>query len=220
MAVDYQGETFTARPFPFQQAASFNATRYSTVPWGQAWLDETFETTAIGAGNTGLIKIDVSLPSDYVALLRNFHLQVVDTANVSWKDAAVGFAFQTPGGPYKTSVTAFPEDEYLWYQLLRDNFSVKDRFATDRHYAIWQFGGAFPSDSAVAHNDAWDPTQMPLWLPPTVDSSFQERSMTVFIANASQSQPVQQMTFRASFDLFTFDQAYSAAVMSSPRVFN
>lgn len=220
MAVDFQAENFTAKTFPFQQVASFNATRYSTVPWGQAWVDESFDTTAIGAGNTGLINIDIGLPSDYVALLRNFHLQVVDTDSVSWKDAVLGFAFQSPGGPYQESVTDYPEDEYLWYQLLRDNFTVKDRFSTDRNYAIWQFGGAFPSNASVAHNDAWDPTQMPLWLPPSADSNFLERSMIIFIQNASQSQPVQRMTIRASFDLFTFDQAYSAAVMSSPRVFS
>ena len=151
MAVDFQAENFTAKTFPFQQQASFNATRYSTVPWGQAWVNETFETTTTGAGNTGLINIDVSLPVDYVCMLRNFHLQVVDTASVSWKDASLGFAFQQPGGPYKESVTAYPEDEYLWYQLLRDNFTVPDRFTTDRNYAIWQFGGAFPADSSVAY---------------------------------------------------------------------
>ena len=220
MATDFQGKDFTAKTFPFTQPRSFNASRYSTVPWGQAIVNESFETTAIGAGNDGLINIDVSLPSDYVSMLRSFHLQIVDTASVSWSEAVVGFAYQQPGGPYKESVTAYNEEEYSWYQLLSDQLSIRDRFATSRYYRLFTFGQAKDAGVAYAFNDAWDPTQIPLWIPPSVDSNFLERSMVVFIENLSASQPAQTCTFRASFDLYTFEQAYSAAVMSSPRVFS
>ena len=217
MATDYQTVNLTAKTFPFQQVSSFNASRYSTVPWGQAIVNHSFQTTTTGAGNDGLISIDVELPSDYVAMLRGFHLQVVDTATINWSEATLGFAYQEPGGPYKNSVTEYPEDEYSWYQLYSDQMLSKDRFASSRYIRSFFFG------TNINHNrfnDGWDPTQLPLWIPPTVDSNFAERSMILFIENASASQPAQEMTFRASFDLYTFDQAYSAAVMSSPRVFS
>lgn len=218
MAIDFQGVDFTAKTFPFAQPASFNATRYSAVPWGQALVNESFQTTTIGAGNTGLLNIDIALPSDYVAMMRGFHLQVVDTASIGWFEAALGLAYQQPGGPYKTSVTDYPEDEYSWYQLLGDTLTTKDRFGTARYITTWQFGGQ--SSITAAFNDAWDPTQVPLWIPPTVDSNFQERSVVMFVENDNASQPAQEMTLRASFDLYTFDQAYTAAVMSSPRTFS
>ena len=218
MALTQLTREITAKTFPFTQPVSFNASRYSTVPWGQALINETFETPAIGGGDTGLVIVEVALPPDYVAMLRNFHLQIVDTGSINWKDAAVGFAYQQPGGPYKTSIAEYPEDEYSWYQLVRDVTSIPDRFATNIKYAMYNFG--YEGEDYAAHNDAWDPTQLPLWVPPSVDSSFLQRTMIMFIENANDIQPVQQMTFRASFDLFTFDQAYSAAVMSSPRVFS
>lgn len=208
----------TAKTFPFTQPISFNAARYSTVPWGQAIVNETFETPATGAGDTGLVVVEVALPPDYVSMMRNFHLQVVDSSTVNWKDAAAGFAYQQPGGPYKNTIAEYPEDEYSWYQLVRDSTAIPDRFGTNIKYATWNFG--FEGERYAAHNDAFDPTQLPLWIPPSVDVSFLQRSMVMFIENEQASQPVQQMTFRASFDLFTFEQAYSAAVMSSPRTFS
>ena len=189
------------------------------MPWGQAIIDESFETPAVGAGNDGLINIDVDLPSDYVAMLRNFHLQVSDPNSIEWGSAVVGFAYQSPGGPYKTTVTAYSEDTYSWYQLIPDGILVKDRFASSIRYKFWNFGFDGGS-SPVAFNDAWDPTQLPLWIPPTVDTGFKQRQMIMYIANPTASQPAQTMTLRCSFDLYTFDQAYSAAVMSSPRVFS
>lgn len=222
MAIDFQGVDLTAKTFPFEQPESFNASRYSTVPWGQALIDHSFETTAIAAGNTGLISMDIALPSDYVAILRNFHLQIVDTSFVAWTDCVMGFAYQSPGGPYKTTVTDYPEDEYQWYQLVPDALSVPDRFGTNIQYKLWNFGAT--NGNATPTYDifeaGWSPTQLPLWIPPSVDSTFLQRTMIIYLDNPNASQPVQQATLRASFDLYTFDQAYSAAVMSSPRVFS
>lgn len=222
MAVEYLSVDVTAKTFPFQQPVSFNASRYTTVPWGQTIVNESFQTPVIGAGDTGLISIDIELPPDYVAMLRNFHLQVVDTAGINWRDAVFGFAYQQPGGPYKNSVADYPEDEYSWYQLVSDDVTTADRFFSTRYMKMWTFGGSFSSENtaAAAFNDAWDPTQVPLWIPPTVDSTFKQRQVIGFVECQSSSQPAQEMTLRASFDLFTFDQAYSAAVMSSPRVFS
>jgi len=219
MATDTLFKDIVAKTFPFQQQASFNSTRYSTVPWGQAIIDESFETPAISSGNDGLIGIDAELPSDYVALLRNFHLQVSDPNAINWGEAVVGFAYQSPGGPYKTSVSAYSEDEYSWYQLVPDGIGIRDRFATSIRYQLWTFGQD-PGAGKLAFDNSWSPTQLPLWIPPTVDSSFKARQMVMYIENTQASQPAQTMTLRCAFDLYTFDQAYSAAVMSSPRVFS
>lgn len=220
MALTTQGKEFSAKTFPFTQPASFNASRYSSVPWGQAIVNESFQTTTIGAGDTGLIIIALELPSDYVAMLRNFHLQIVDTAGISWASCQMGFAYQQPGGPYKNSIAEYPEDEYSWYNLTKGDYVTPDRFGTNRFISLWNFGGGETNtNSFEAFNDAWDPTQLPLWIPPSVDASFKQRSVVIFLANPSASQPAQELTIRSSFDLFTFEQAYSAAVMSSPRVF-
>ena len=219
MAVDFQAKDFTAKTFPYTQPASFNETRFGAVPWGQAIVNESFQTTTVGAGNEGLISIDIGLPSDYVALLRNFHLQVVDTAAIYWDEAIVGFAYQQPGGPYKESVTDYPEDEYSWYQLVSDGTTVRDRFSADRYLMNFTWGFNTVTSSNVIVTAGLGPTNLPLWVPPSADANFLERTVIVFVENKIANQPAQEMTIRCSFDLFTFEQAYSAAVMSSPRVF-
>jgi len=221
MALDYLAVDISAKTFPFQQQVSFNASRYSTVPWGQAIVNESFQTPAIGAGNTGLISLDIELPSDYVAMMRTFHLQVIDTATIEWRDACFGFAYQQPGGPYKNSVTEYPEDEYSWYQLVPDELIVPDRFGTTIRRKFWTFGTAASAAGVeTSFDSAWDPTQVPLWIPPSIDSTFRQRQCVGYIENQTASQPAAECTLRASFDLYTFEQAYSAAVMSSPRVFS
>ena len=62
MAVDFQGKDFTAKTFPYAQPVSFNESRFGATPWGQAIVNESFQTTTIGAGNEGLINIDIELP--------------------------------------------------------------------------------------------------------------------------------------------------------------
>lgn len=181
MATDFQGVDITAKPFPFQQQASFNASRYSTVPWGQAIVNESFQTTTTGAGNDGLINIDIALPADYVAIMRNFHMQIVDTAGIAWSEAVLGMAYQQPGGPYKNSVTEYPEDEYTWYQLASDGLVIKDRFSTNRYYNMFNFGVAQGGTDIIAFTDGWSPTQIPLWIPPSADSNFIERSLVILI---------------------------------------
>lgn len=217
MATDFLGVDFTAKVFPFEQRNSFNATRYGQVPWGQAIVNESFDTPAIGSGNDGLLNVDIELPSDYVAMLRNLDVQMIDTASMQWNEGVMGFAYQQPGGPYKTTVSSYPEDEYSWYTMRGHEVTVKDRFSTNRFYRLFQLVGG-DADHPVL-SQGWDPTQLPLWIPPTAEANFQDRSVVMFFRNGSASQPAARMTIRMSFDLFTLDQAYSAAVMSSPRVF-
>jgi len=219
MAVDVNSVEVVAKPFPFQQQASFNATRYSTVPWGQAIVNENLDTTVIGAGNTGVFIIDIELPADYVALLRNWQLQIHDTQSISWGNTMLGMAYQQPGGPYRNSVGEYPDQDYSWYQLVGDEVSILDRFGSARYFKNFLFG--FTSGTTpVMFSDSYDPTQVPLWIPPTVDNTFKARQLTCYMFNNSASQPAQDLTIRASFDLYTFEQAYSAAVMSSPRTFS
>ena len=219
MATDFLGVDIRAKTFPFTQPASFNATRYSTVPWGQALINESFDTPAIAAGNDGLINIDIGLPADYVAIIRNLYLAVVDTSGVFWNKAMLGIAYQQPGGPYKDTIASYPEQDYSWYQMIGDRTATKDRFATDQHYSTFTFG--FQNvDNFWAFDNSWSPTQLPIWVSPSADSFFNDRTLILNIENDLQSQPTQRCTLRASFDLYTFEQAYSAAVMSSPRVFS
>jgi hypothetical protein len=225
MATEFKGISVIAKPFPFQQQASFNASRYSTVPWGQAIVDMVDTTPAIGAGDDGLIKIDVDLPSDYVALLRNLQLNVSSSAGtVSWDEALVGMAYQTPGGPYKTSVTEFPELTYVWFQMVGDQQYIRDRFASTSYYTSFMLGynvdAGVEVDNRPIATDATDPTQLPLWIPPTIDATFKSRQMVFYIKNKNASQQAGNIMLRMSLDLFTLDQAYTAAVMSSPRVFS
>ena len=222
MATQYLAVDLVGKPFPFQQATSFNATRYSTVPWGQAIVDHSFDTPSVPAGDDGVISIDIELPSDYVAMLRNFHLQVVSGNAINWDSSVIGFAYQTPGGPYKTTVAGFPEDDYSWYSLLRDQTESLDRFASTKYYHLWTMGVREAStDGLSALNDAWDPTQLPLWIPPSVDAGLKSRSVVIYMTHpvSASGFGARAATIRASFDLYTLDQAYSAAVMSSPRVF-
>lgn len=217
MAVDFQGKNFTAKTFPYQQLVPFNASRYGAVPWGQAIVNESFATVTTGSGNEGLINIDIALPSDYVALMRTFYLGAVDTASIGWNEAALGMAYQQPGGPYKESVVAYPEDEYTWQHLVSDQREIRDRFSAKRYIRTWAFTSGV---SATTENFDTRPYSIPLWIPPSADSNFIERSIIMFIENYTASAPAAEMTIRASWDLFTWDQAYAAGVMSPPRVFS
>ena len=117
MADNFVGHDFAAKTFPFQQPVGFPLTSFSGVPWGQAIVNEVWESQVIGAGDTGTINLDIQVPNDYVSLLRTFHLQAYDQAAINWSYGAVGLAYQNPGGPYKDNISELPESQYLWWQL-------------------------------------------------------------------------------------------------------
>lgn len=219
MADTFLGKDFVANTFPFRQPVSFESSSNSGVPWGQAIVNQSFASQVIGTGDTGTLSIDIKLPSDYVSLMRSFHLQATDTTAINWVDGVIGLAYQQPGGPFKTSVGEFPEKEYLWFGLGRsDLFSVRDRFAAAKNYKFWQITSRSGAHAPIVPNT--DGIQnIPLWIPPQSDSNLQQRSVVIYLENDSAGSTSNDFVLNAVFDLYTLEQAYAAGVMSSPRVF-
>ena len=221
MADNFVGLDFQAKTFPFQQPVGFPLTSFSGVPWGQAIVNESWESQVIGVGDTGTINLDIQVPNDYVSLLRSFHLQAYDDASINWGYGKIGLAYQQPGGPYVTTTSAFPERDYLWWDLIPSvGVIARDRFGDNlitKNYDIGKFGlhASFPQYSDYGLND---PSGIPLWLPPG-DASLRDRAMLVYLVNDTASQPAQSFRLNAVFDLYTQEQAYASGVMSSPRVF-
>lgn len=221
MADEFLSKDFDAKTFPFRQPVPFEASANSAVPWGQAIVNESFDSQVIGAGDTGTLNLDIKLPSDYVSLMRSFHLQATDTDAISWADGVLGLAYQQPGGPYKTSVTTFSESEYLWYALARsDTFSVRDRFASEHKYKFWQITSrSYPAGGSPPLSNTEAIANVPLWIPPQSDSNLQSRSVVIYLENNTASSASNKFVLNAVFDIYTLEQAYAAGVMSSPRVF-
>jgi len=219
MADTFVGHDFAAKTFPFQQPVGFPLTSFSGVPWGQAIVNETWESQVIGAGDTGTINLDIKVPNDYVSLLRSFHLQASDTAGINWNSGAMGLAYQNPGGPYKDNITDLPESQYLWWQILPSNENiVRDRFSTNVRLKMFNLGIDEPTLYQSYLKELNNPCDVPLWLPPGT-ATLKNRAMVVYLENDSASQPAATFRFNAVFDLYTQEQAYASGVMSSPRVF-
>ena len=220
MADNFVGHDFAAKTFPFQQPVGFPLTSFSGVPWGQAIVNEVWESQVIGAGDTGTINLDIQVPNDYVSMLRSFHLQAVDAAAIAWGFGSMGLAYQQPGGPYKDNVTELPESNYLWWNLIPSaGIGIRDRFATESYLSTFNLGHPGTGGGVgITHEfDVNDPTKIPLWLPPGT-ASLKDRAMVIYLENNSASQPAATFRFNAVFDLYTQEQAYAAGVMSSPRV--
>jgi len=222
MADNFVGHDFAAKTFPFQQPVGFPLTSFSGVPWGQAIVNEVWESQVIGAGDTGTINLDIQVPNDYVSMLRSFHLQAYDTASINWQFGAMGLAYQEPGGPYKDNISDLPESNYLWWHLIPSTgVSIRDRFSSTTYIASFNLGNQTFDDSGGANYvyefDVNDPTKVPLWLPPGT-ATLKSRAMIVYLENDNASQPAATFRFNAVFDLYTQEQAYASGVMSSPRV--
>jgi len=221
MADDFVGHDFQAKTFPFQQPVGFPVTSFTGVPWGQAIVNEAWQSQAIGAGNTGTINLDVEIPNDYVSLLRSFTISVTSGNGIGWNNGVVGLAYQQPGGPYKSSITELPETEYLWWNLAPGFTSdVRDRFSGSRFYENFEIASkqhdATRSNTSLNLNN---PSQIPLWLPPGA-ATLKQRAMIVYLENDTAGNPAASFRFNAVFDLYTQEQAYASGVMSSPRVFS
>jgi hypothetical protein len=220
MADNFVGHDFRAKTFPYQQPVGFPSSSFTGVPWGQAIVDESWESQAIGVGDTGTINLDIQVPNDYVSLLRSFHLQAYDAAAINWQDGLMGLAYQEPGGPYKTTTTAMPEKDYLWWQLVPGvTIHVRERFGTNAYHKNFDLGKQSLAGNTSHDYDLNDPSKVPLWLPP-VSNLLKDRAMIVYLENNSASQPAASFRFNAVFDLYTLEQAYASGVMSSPRVFS
>ena len=223
MADDFVGHDFQAKTFPFQQPVGFPQTSFTGVPWGQAIVNEAWQSQAIGAGNTGTINLDIEVPNDYVSLLRSFTLCATSASTIGWNFGMVGLAYQQPGGPYKESITDLPETQYLWWPLSPGYaISVRDRFSTERFYENYEIVNAIGAATYGEHSASMglnNPSQIPLWLPPG-DATLKERAMVVYLENGTASNPSASFRLNAVFDLYTQEQAYASGVMSSPRVFS
>lgn len=221
MADQFVGLDFSAQTFPFRQPLPFEASANSAVPWGQALVNESWDSQAISAGNTGTIGIDIKLPSDYVSILRRFHLQAISTNTIYWMAGDIGFAYQNPGGPYKTSVAEFPEDEYLWWDLAQgDHNRTRDRFSVAIASVKYPIATRTLPDGETAWIFEDGPMNLPLWIPPQSDSNLQSRSVIIQLENDTANSASNAFTLNCAFDLYTLEQAYAAGVMSSPRVFS
>jgi len=220
MADTFVGHDFAAKTFPFQQPVGFPLTSFSGVPWGQAIVNEVWESQVIGAGDTGTINIDVQVPNDYVSLLRTFHLQASDTAALNWFNGAMGLAYQNPGGPYKDNISDLPESNYLWWDLVSTvGRAYRDRFSTTTYSANYNLGVELSEGAGTFSDvDLNDPSDVPLWLPPGT-ATLKNRAMVIYLVNNSANQPAATFRFNAVFDLYTQEQAYASGVMSAPRVF-
>jgi hypothetical protein len=221
MADNFVGHDFAAKTFPFQQPVGFPLTSFTGVPWGQAIVDESWESQAIGVGDTGTINLDVQVPNDYVSMLRSFHLQAYDNAAINWQNGKMGLAYQQPGGPYLTTTSEFPEKNYLWWDLVGQSADVhiRDRFGAAIRTKAFNVGYFSGLSENPAINDLNDPSKFPLWLPPG-EASLKNRAIVIYLENDSASQPAASFRFNAVFDLYTQEQAYASGVMSSPRVFS
>ena len=219
MADQFLSKDFSVTTFPFKQSEPFDRTSYGSVPWGQGQLNENFFSQSVTGSDTGTLNIDIKLPAGLVSIPRAFHLQALSTGEISWADGVVGYAYQNPGGPYKTSVATFPENDYLWWTLIKSqNQAFRDRFASANNLRGWDIGFQSGSARPLGLNQDNQPWRTPLWIPPQTDANLQQRSVIIYLKTDAAT-AVDKFTLQMSFDLYTLEQAYSAGVMSSPRVF-
>lgn len=221
MADVVQTETFRARTFPFKQNVPFDAPAYPGVimPWGQAIVDQTFESDAIGAGDTGTLVMDIGLPADFCCMLRSLHISSKGLATNNWISGVIGLAYQMPGGPYKHNQVMLPEVDYLWWPLFSHTPGnrVRDRNSNADWLRIWTISAQAAGPVTMSAN-LDNPADVPLWVPPTADTDFGNRTAIIYIENDTASSPVNDFRLNLVFDIYTQEQAYASTVMSSPRV--
>jgi len=217
MADVVQVETFAPSLFPFNQAAVKYAMRDTlAIPWGQAIVNEAFEANAIGAGDTGTLALDINLPPNYCCLLRSIHLSARDTSVVNWKGGTLGFAYQQPGGPYKDSMAALPESDFLWWIFAESaTIFIRDRSSQQYITTQWSLGEVNTTlDSGSRSGPGADnPMNVPLWISPNYPGS----DVVIYFENDSASSGAVDFRLNAVFDLYDQQQAYAPEVMASPR---
>jgi len=214
MADTVQIETIGAEVFPFSQRLplAMESGRDAAVPWGQAIFNRSFESIATGVGDTGTLTIDFDLPKNYCCMLRSLHVSAYDASPINWNVGVLGLAYQLPGGPYKTTMVALPESDYLWWPFWPSGPThVRNRSSAAFYNKSWNITSLATNEGASTFLD--NPMNVPLWISPDYPGS----SVVVYIENDTASSAANDFTCNAVFDLYTQDQAFAAEVMASPR---
>jgi hypothetical protein len=215
MADVQQVETFSAKLFPFDRYKDLVGVT-AAVPWGQAVIDSAFEANAIAAGNTGTLALDINLPPNYCCLLRSLHLSAYDVSTISWLSGLFGMAYQLPGGPYKNSMAALPEKDFLWWPLpTTDHAVVRNRSGTAYRSKSWSVSEKESStDSGSSGSPGSDnPMNIPMWISPNYPGS----NIVIYIECDVASTPAIDFRLNAVFDIYDQQQAFAPEVMASPR---
>jgi len=188
----------------------------AATPWGQAVIDQAFEADAIAAGNTGTLVLDTHLPANYCCLLRSIHLSAYDPANINWEAAALGMAYQLPGGPYKNSMTALPESNFLWWPMAGTKQQlIRNRSSVEQSTKTWSLGEvSTTTDSGQSGAPGADnPMNIPMWISPDYGGA----NIVIYVENDSGGTGPVDFRFNMVFDLYDQQQAFAPEVMASPR---
>jgi|SaaInlStandDraft_6_1057023.scaffolds.fasta_scaffold68829_2 hypothetical protein len=216
MAVVVQTEDFTAKVFPFKQPIpyDYDRGRSAAVPFGQAIVNETLTLDAISAGDTAAVSIGIYLPPNYCSMMRSFHMNKKDVFQGSYLDGAIGLAYQNPGGPYGRTMAELPEIDYLFWSLVSSEAeSIRFRDSTAYYVNSWTIADKTTNTTALNASVGTDnPMNVPLWVDPT----YPGRTVLILITAPGSSNTL-DVRLNLVFDLFTYEQAFAAEVMSTPR---
>ena len=216
MATVVQNIDYAATVFPYRQDIPFqaNAGFQGAVPWGQAIVDETFTLDAVGAGDIGSANIGISLPSNYCAMLRSLHLNQRSVAGGSWLTGVLGLAYQQPGGPYKNSMAALPEKDYLFWPLVNTLHAPVAMAGATLYLKnlVIGTGSTTSTDREHLQQGVDNPMNVPLWVSPGYPGHT-----ALIILNSDPYSAAVEARINMTFDLYTFEAANAAGVMSSTR---
>jgi hypothetical protein len=217
MATVVQDIDYEAKVFPYRQDIPFERNQgfQGSVPWGQAVVNEKFTLDAVGAGDIGSANIGIKLPSNYCAMLRSLHLNQASSNIGLWEDGVLGLAYQDPGGPYKNSMAALPEEDYLFWPLSRSEMQrMYMSGGIDRHLNTWMLASKTTTTSAQTNLPGADsPQNVPLWVAPNYPGHT-----ALIILNSHPYAATVECRINMTFDLYTFEAANAAGVMSNTRV--
>lgn len=214
MADVVQIETLSAKLFPFNRYK--DQVGSAATPWGQAVIDHAFVATGPGVGDTATLVLDVNLPANYCCLLRSMHLDAYSSATIYWKYGFFGMAYQLPGGPYKNSMIALPEEDFLWWPMNNSNaLAVRNRSSVEKLLMQWSVADIFAAtDSGSAGGPGTNnPMNIPMWVSPDYPGS----EIVIYLENDTSSSADNDFRFNAVFDIYDQDQAFAPEVMASPR---
>lgn len=216
MATVVQNLDYEATVFPYRQDIPFqgNAGFQGAVPFGQAIVDETFTLDTVGTGDIGSANIGIKLPSNYCAMLRSLHMNQRSSNQGLYTDGVMGLAYQYPGGPYKDTMVAMPEDEYLFWPLVASEQQVVQMDGgLSRYLNSWSLASKTTNATAQTNPPGSDsPLNVPLWVSP----GYPGHTALIIINSAASTFSI-PCRFNMTFDLYTFEAANAAGVMSNPR---